>query len=329
MRPAFQSYSPRVRPLSYDAIQAKGGCEPESGHDYYGALAFTQVCIAEHDTADPLFTQPDTVSYALGPAETGSPTKPFNTVWAAWAASIGVRIGRLTAVTPPANTSGVASELAGTTVATKVSHAFNAAGLLAIATQLTAGTVELKYYTSAAGAVGAVTFAGYSAVLLYTGLRAHGAPFLGGLAVYYLRAAQPHKIYARFEQDGYAVERVVMPDLRIIPARLISATSYGAKLQIRLIDSLGRDVDLFTAGYAVTGADQQTLAAVFLDGTYPLIAVAAPDQLDACALDVAPNSGYAGAAGSVFAATKAPSNMPAADAADLAVVFLNGEVETA
>jgi hypothetical protein len=316
MNSAFSAYTPRVRPLEYDSLTAKAGCETDSGNDFFGVLAFDQVCIAPHDEEDYNFTQPDSTSYAQGPATPGVQTKPFLTVWTAWFATAGVRIGKVGQTI--SDTAGDASALYPTlTTATKLSAAFDRLGLLNIAIQKTATLIEVKYYSDTAGTIATTSWSGYSCVLFNAGLltRLDPSEDTGGVVAYYLRTERPNVIFARFADEGYATERTVMPELRIELTRLIQFSISDNKAVLRAIDALGRDVTLYSPQYSVKPAD---LAVAPVSGLYFAAGVDAPDQSDNSVLAIAPVSGV------YFDATVEPGIQPE-DAATLAVAPHSGE----
>lgn len=275
---AIQSFSPRVHPINYDALVARDGCEAESGFNFFGILAFNRICLFRHDSGNYAFTQPDTVSYAIGPEQTGVSSKPFLTVWTAWVGSFGIRIGPIGRITPPANSEGSASALYPATIPAKLSHAFDDNGLLAIAIQKDETTIELKRYTNTEGTEATVQWTGKSAVLWYSGEALRGDPAQYDVACYYLRADQPTKLYGRFSSEGYATEHVIMPDLRAAPERLIGVTVLHSVAQLRFIDALGRDGTLYSPVYAVAVREPATLDLSFDNGLVFAAAVAGPEQ---------------------------------------------------
>lgn len=320
MNYVFGSFSPRVHPLNYDSLAAREGCEAESGSDYFGILAFNRICLFEHDPNNYAFTQPDTVSYAIGPAQPGTSGKPFTTVWTAWVGSFGVRIGKVGRITPPSDDKGDPISLYPATKPTKISHAFDDNGLLAMAIQKTAGTIELKHYTDTLGNVATVSWIGVSPILWYAGELLRNDPALLPVVCYYLKADQPNRIYARFSNEGYATERIVMPDLRAAPDRLIGIVSNAGVAELRFIDSFGRDCTLY-APYAVTAAEKSTVAVSLAGGLYFEAAVSAPDASDKSTLAISL------AGGLVFDAVVTTANQRDDGAATLAIALDSGSYD--
>lgn len=323
MNKSFSAYTPRPRPLDYDAILGRDGCEPESGNSFYGLLAFEELCVAPHSATSAVFNQPATVSYSLGPYYKGIPQEPYVTMWSAWVATAGIRVGKVGPVVPPANTTGELSSLYPEATPSALTHAWDASGLLAIAIQKTADTIELKHYLDTSGTnIGTYTWAGQSPALFYTGLVVKADPAASPLVCYYLKAADGGKtIYARFSADAWATEQIIIPTLRIGLARLISATSYGAKVQLFALDTQGRDVTLTTPQHAVGGLDAATLAVALAGGNVYVVAqdfgLAGTDK---ATLDIAAPFGQ------VFEPLTDPTDPPPAEKASLSVAFIGGEV---
>lgn len=318
MNPAFNAYTPRVRPLEYDALKAKEGCEPDSGTDYFGVLAFDEFCVQE-DATDYAHGQQDTVSYAQGPATPGSAVKPHLVVWTAWVAAAGIRIGKVGRITPPAASSGAASALYPTTKPTKLSHAFSQAGLLAIAIQKTSTGIELKQYTDDEGTIATFTWDGYSAVLWNSGLLAHNDPAQGGLVCYYLRAGREDILYARFAAEAWATERIVMPSMRVELSRLVGVTVANQKAELRALDADGRAATLKSPQYGPTIEDAANLDITLDSGIYHASGADAPDQLDNSTLAISFEDG-------LYADTVVtPSNQPDTEKSTVAVELDGGE----
>jgi hypothetical protein len=284
---SFQTFTPRVRPLEYDAIEGRTGCEPESGNTFYGLKAFTELCIALHDSSSPVFGRPATVSYALGPYYKGIPQFPYTSVWAAWVATEGVRVGKFSHVVPPANTTGEPSNLYPTTKPTQITHGWNAEGMLAIAIQKTPTTIELKRYDDTSETVSTFNWNGVSPALFYAALVVKNPPTPGGLVCYYLNPDSPKVVYARFEADNFATERIIMPEVRVPLARLIGTTSHGAKLVLYALDDQGRDVTLTTPVHPPAPHEAMSLDVTFVDGAVLFLAVdGGTFDEDAATLDI-------------------------------------------
>lgn len=322
MNPAFAAYTPRVKPTNYDALSLKAGCVADTGNDFFGVRAFDQVCVAPHDEDSEVFNRLDTVSYSRGPSTKGDPTKPFLASWAAWVATQGIRVGKFQTVVPPANGDGDASALWPTTTPTRLTHAWDALGLLHIAIQQTATTIKVRYYTDDEGNIQEWNWSGKYPAAVYSGLVDKGDAPSGSIAIYYLRPERPYVVYARFSAEGYANERVVMPELHIALARLIGAEALAdGRIALYAVDTPGRDVTLYSPVYKVTAADAVGLD-VNLDGGLVFgAAVFAPVTTEGATLDITLDSGL------VFDATVAASEP--ADGATLEIGFESGEVSTA
>lgn len=321
MNKSFAAYTPRSRPLEYDAILGRSGCEAESGATYFGLKAPERLCVSPHDDSSVIFNQPPTVSYSYGPATKGVQSKPFLTSWAAWVGTVGIRVGKYSRVTPPANLLGDLSALYPTAQPAALSHAFDDEGLVAIAIQKTSTTIELKWYTGHGGENSVATWTGNSPALLNSSLVLHGDPAAAGLVCYYLSPANPRVLYARFGVEDFAVERIIVPELRLPLARLINAASYDTKVLIYALDPVGRDVTLTTPRHAATDAAAFGLEVALDGGSVFVTAVdAGVAETSACTLDIgAP-------AGQVYSPLIEPAVSPPAESVSLSVALVGGEV---
>lgn len=252
----LQSYSPLSRPLEFDSLASRQGCEVVFGSDYLGWQSFEELCVFPHDTISPVWNQPDTVSYFYGPVSTGDLTHPFFTLWSAWVGSTGVRIGAVGAVVPPQDDLGVLSGLYPTTTPSKLSAAFNDEGLLAIAIQVTPGTIELKRYTATDGTTHTLTWPGASCLLFNNSLLDISIASKSGIVAFYTRPEIPNTLFGRFERDTtpYGTEHTLMPDLRAAPLRLIAAIPLEGVQILRYRDTEGRDAKLTSPLY-ITNID--------------------------------------------------------------------------
>jgi len=256
--------------MDYDAIVGREGCEPESGNEWYGLLPFTELCVWPHDKESEIFTQPATVSYSIGPDQRGNQTKPYFTSWAVWVGTIGVRVGQADHVDPPANDLGENSSLYLKVKPEELTHAWNGKGDLAIAIQKDKDNIELKQYVDDAGTIATYAWRGRSPVLYYSGHVLHGDPSEGQLVCYYLHPEMPRVLYARFESEGFATERIVMPALRLGLAQLINVVTIedaliGGKVALYALSVRGRDVTLTTAEHIPTFAESAFLGIGFGD----------------------------------------------------------------
>lgn len=322
MNKSFATYTPRVRPMEYDAIAGRDGCEPESGNDFYGLRAFEELCVAAHDADSLVFGQPATASYSFGPFYKGIPLW-FNTEWSVWVATAGVRAGKVGKVTPPANGLGEVSNLYPETAPTHITHAWSGEGLLAIAIQKDEDTIELKQYDDATGTdIDTYTWEGRSPALFSAGLVVKGEDAPSGLVCYYLKAEDPRILYARFERDLYAIERIILPSVRVSLERLIRATSHDTKVLLYALDDRGRDITLTSPRHPITDSDSATLDVALVGGDVFVVGVEAGSiGLDAATLDIGAPFGQ------VFSPLIAPVDPPPTEAVSLSVAFVGGEVQ--
>ena len=210
---AFQSYTPRPNPISYDSLQNEIGCQPLVGTDFFSLKSFIEFCVAEHNPASLIFSQNPLVAYTFGPFEPAGDA-PFRYLWSFWVASAGIRAGKVGLVTPPANSLGEPSALYPTTTPVDLSAAFDRDGLLNLAIQKSAATIEIKAYTTALGNTITASFTGHSPLLFYTGLAFAGAEDVeDDVVCFYLLAEKPLSLFARFRRENYAVEYTIHRDL--------------------------------------------------------------------------------------------------------------------
>lgn len=311
-----------MRPLVYDAIAGRSGCEPESGNTFYGLKAFNELCVAQHDAESVIFGQPDTVSYSDGPLYKGVDEGAYMlNRWAAWVATAGVRVGKVWPVTLPGDNLGDASALYPQTKPTHLTHAWSSEALLAIAIQKDEDTIELKQYIEDDGEIATYTWEGQSPVLVNSAAVVKGDPSEGGLVCYYLKEDKPRIIYARFERDDYATERVVMPELRVPLVRLIRASSFQTKMQLFALDDQGRDVTLTTPIHPGRFDDAADLAVGLVGGAIYNLAVNRGEiASEKSTLDIAAPFGE------VLSPLVEPAVPPPAEAASLSVALVGGEV---
>lgn len=267
---SFMSYTPRIIRFEYDILESTMGCQRiPGGVRVSDVLPITTVCVDNHDETNYKFTQPDTVSYSYGPPAFGEgdpANPPFVTGWAYWVSTSGMRVGPFSRVVPPATGLGNASSLYNTTVSTKVTHAFNEEGLLAVAIQKASKIIELKRYITEEEATATITFTGMQPVLWFTGELYRTETSKGQLVVFYLREENLKDVYVRLEEDAFAVEYKLNADLTVTLARLIETRAEEHKLIIYAIDDQGRDVLLKTELYPWEFSDAGTLGAAFQSG---------------------------------------------------------------
>lgn len=260
MKPALQSYTPTVHVLNYDSLDSRAGCDVQTGGEFYGVLAPHQLCVFAHDADNPKYNQPPTVSYQLGPAVQGGDL-PHQTLWTAWIATEGVRIGKVpTPLVPPADDLGVASSLFPGDVSTKITHCFDSDGLVHIAIHKpTPGFINLKWYTDESGTMADTSWAGTQPLLFNFGLMD------GSLDVvcYYLRQDKPFCLFARYKQDNFVNEYQITDSLRVNIVLLSRAVKVGDTVEIYGRDDDGRDVKITIGPFAIQLSDRADIGALF------------------------------------------------------------------
>lgn len=323
MNPALHSYTPRVKPLGYDALALNIGCQDlTTGSEVRGFARLAVICVAEHDSASSKLSKQATTGYCLGPAATGT-TFPFNTAWAAWCATTGVRVlkgknpGEITA---PANTTGVLSTLFGTGSFTAVSVAFTALGQMALAVQSGTDEITLRRFTDNLGATGSHTITGRSPLLWFTG---EGYSDEEGdyreIVLLYLRPEKPRSIFARFEGQAFGTEHEVVYDLPVSLDSLNHAElTREGKLLIYARSDIGRDVTIYSVIYPVRGDDFSNITLAFASGFYYAAVETYEPDPDAASLQCAFLSGY-------YFAASVSAGAAQTDSHTLAIAFTAGE----
>jgi hypothetical protein len=282
MNKAFQTWSPRTRPINYDSLQQDTGCQDTIGTDVFSVKAFNRICITEHiEGGAAIYDQPDTIGYTTGPAATGQ-LPPWPTRWAAWVGTTGVRVAKLPFIPLPNNVLGNPSTLYGDVKPTKVSIAFTAQGYYGLAIQKTATTIEVKWFDDGTGLViGVESFPGFSPVAFQTAVLQHSDDGDGNdFVIYYLRPEFTRTIFARFKREGFANEYKINASLPTTPATLIAAEAVDGKLTLYGRDIFGRDIKLSTPVYNLTVdgvpdeyGNDTSLTLGFESGTYGASAV--------------------------------------------------------
>lgn len=272
---SFQTYTPRARPLNYDALQQDIGCRDIVGTKRFQVLPFSRICIFNHDANSEVFNRDDRVSYALGPESTGNPP-PWLTSWAAWVDGKSVRVAKASSITLPNSTTGNVSSLFPNldTAPSKVSIGFTSEGQIGLAVQV--GTsIRVKWFKDADGTYGDTSFLGESPVLFGSAslVRTQKATD-GDLVLYYLRDAQPRAIFARFERDNFATEYVVNQNIQAEISRLIGADFADGRQYLYARDSSGRDLTLRSDAYIpYIGKDKARLSTFIASLSYRTAAV--------------------------------------------------------
>jgi hypothetical protein len=329
--------------MDYDAIKGREGCEPESGNEWYGLKPFSQLCVSLHDPASEIFGMPLNVSYSVGPGTKGDPTHPFTTPWAAWVGSTGVRVGQSTHIDPPADDVGDHSTLYLNEKPPELTHAWNERGDLAIAIQKDKDHIELKQYTDDLGNIATYSWKGRSPALFYSGRVLNGDPSQGQLVCYYLSTAAdfPELLYARFESEGWATERIVMPSMRTALKRLIHVDTIQSDFMLLqptqhvlseavmadfgvvlyAIDEDDRDVTLTTLQHILT-FDERANLNINLEGggLFENSAANVDAGLDKGRIDIRPSGGQ------LFKPLIDPTTPLVVDSASLSVDLVGGEI---
>lgn len=254
MNRSLSPYSPRVRPLNYDALKNRRGCQAISGTQHFGLMSFTRLCLgrpADFTKAEQAaYQKPRTVSYCDGPVTVGvlQPDK-FTTRWAGWVASQGVRVGQFGAIVPPADHSGFTSTLFPTTKPAHLTLGFNRAALMAIAVQKDAGTITLRRFTDTGGTITTKEFAGTSPILWNDWLLYYDLDNPTGydLVCYYLKPTATGVLYARFERDGFNAEYTVHSGLPADVSYLVSAEVFESFSEQMLAIAPNGDFLTFTS----------------------------------------------------------------------------------
>lgn len=276
MNPSIPSHTPRVRPLGYDALRNTLGCQSITGSAHLATLPFERVCVEDSifDSIEVRFQKPRTVSYCAGPSELGEPqTAKFGATWAAWVGSKGVRIGKFPSVTPPSNNIGKTSSLFPSTKPEQLSIGFNSKALMAIAVQ-TGETITLKRFIDAAtGEVATYSWPGVSPQLFLNWL-VYFDENKGGddLVCYYLNPVRRNVLYARFERDNFAIERIIHPDLPVYIDYIVNSFVENRFTQVLLARTSGGESATFTSPiYGVHADDKAKLSARIISGVYALV----------------------------------------------------------
>lgn len=230
MNRSLDPYSPRVRPLQYDALKNRRGCQTITGTQRFGLMPFSRICLGRAEDFTPTeripYQKPRTVSYAAGPVTAGVlEAHKYTTRWAAWVASAGIRVGKFSSITPPADSSGEVSALFPTTKPTHLSLGFNRAGLMAIAIQADDTNITIKRFTDTGGTVATKEFSGTSPILWNDWLTYYDLDDPAGydLVCYYLKSGAPGTLFARFERDGFTAEYTIHTGLPADIGYLLSA----------------------------------------------------------------------------------------------------------
>lgn len=295
MNRALASWSPRVRPLLYDALQQDVGCQDvRYGTKVYASLPFVRICILEH-TQDPIsvFNRPDAISYTIGPLNTGDPL-PWSTIWAAWTGSEGVRVAKLPSIELPSNDTGNPSTFYPDTLPTNLSIGFTTLGQIALAIQKTPTSIEIKWLKSTDGTnLQTVGFPGASPVLQSNSLLQYGIDnSVNDLVLYYLRPEVTGTIYARFERENFGTEYPVNTSLQADISRLIASDIQGTKHVLFGRDIFGRDITLYTADYVILASgDANDIVISLTGGSYTKSAVIGPTIGDKAKLTLSLTTG--------------------------------------
>lgn len=320
---AFQTWTPRVRRLIYDALRQDVGCQAITGTDFAGLQAFEQVCTFDHDAASPIFNQAANASYTDGPFNVGS-LPPWSTKWAAWVGSHGVRVGKLASVTPPGDNAGAPSSLFDnlSPLPAKVTIGFTSQGQMGIAIQKDAANIQIKWFKDNEGTYGDLIFPGTSPVLFGDArLLVTDNATDADLVLFYLNALNPKAVYARFEREQFVTEHVINSDLPNALTSLISTAALSGRQKLYARDEASRDVTLTSPAYTPAAThDKGALTLGFDHGDYRQ-----------SSLPAVVNTGHkasltiAIAAGAYSDVIVEPASALSGDAADLTIAIESGE----
>lgn len=221
------------------------------------------------------FNKPQTLDFCLGPVTPGTPeASKFTVTWAAWVADAGIRVGKSSSIVLPANSTGEKSTLYPTTKTTHLSLSFDKYALLAIAIQKTATTIEIKRYTDNIGTIATVSFVGISPQLFCNWLTYFGQnDDETDLVCFYLKASQKNTIFARFQNDNFAIEYVINQNLPADIAYLVRTYSQFNKQIILAKTALGDNATISSGLYGVIGSEASGLSISIESGSYFLRAV--------------------------------------------------------
>ena len=129
-----------------------------------------------------------------------------------------------------------------------LSGAFNQDGFLAIAIQKTDATIEITHGESQ----GVASFIGQSPQLINDGiLYASDTPGRSQVACIYVRGDRNDMLFARFENENFATEYIIVRATRSNIVKLLSITISALHFTIHGIDYLGRDVKMTSDDYFV------------------------------------------------------------------------------
>lgn len=291
------------------------------GNDWHASKAFARICIHEHDAGSRIFNQDEQVAYAMGPAVTGE-ERPWSTIWAAWVSQSGIRIANAASVTPK-TAGGNPSSLFPTEKPTELALGFTHIGQIAIAIQKNDESIQIKWFKDDSGTVesiGDVSFLGEHPALFSNGLVVNGDSDDSDLVLYYTKAAEPRRIYARFEREHFTIERLVNANIQAPLDRLMSSEAVGRKQLLYARDEYGRDITFYSPEYSIDiDEDEVTLDLSFTGGSYIDRAINADAGDDIATLSVAFISG------SYYDPIEEPPAALSDDKATLSIAFTAGE----
>lgn len=221
------------------------------------------------------FNKPQTLDFCLGPNEPGTPEDArFTISWAAWVSDTGVRVGKAEEVDLPANNQGEKSSLYPTTKPSHLSLAFDRNALLAIAIQNTEKQIEIKWYSDDIGTTQNFRFTGLSPLLFCNWLTYYGPNNEDtDVVCYYLKTHRSNTLFARFQHEGYAIERVINDDLPVNLGYLIHTYESENQQVLMAKSDLGDNVTLSSPTYGVFRLEESVLSIPLPSGTYNATAV--------------------------------------------------------
>lgn len=258
MKSAFESYTPRPRPLRYDALAEQTGCQTIPGEQVGLFEPLSQFCIAE------VIPDPERrAAYAFGPATLGDPPV-HDTLWALWAASSGLRFGKTAYVEPPADNLGEISFLFPTGTYEQAALAFDADGSMIAATEA-GGTVRVRWVQPDATSA-EVSFAAINPVLWSTAVLRASDDGDQDVFLLYQKPAKERTIYARRFSDLFTEEILIIDALPVGLKRLYAAEPQGRHLLLRATDLTDRAITINSDDYPLEADDAGELGVSFTDG---------------------------------------------------------------
>lgn len=256
----------RERPLNYDSLAARVGCEAETGNSFFGEPVFVTNCVGTYDTTDEKFEVPLVACEFYGPAVKGEPVFPRLAVWSCWAAKKGVRVLQGGYSDVNRDTSGKLSALFNSGTYKSASGSFDRNGLLCLAVWDESDTIIVRRYDNEDGSKSEFTFSGMSPVLFDTSLVIRAEPSEGSIACFYIKSSDPTKLLVRFSSEDFATERVAIESVRVRIEKLLSMGIVDGAMELLYIDEYGRTGVLSTNQFSMLGDDSSSLSLSIASG---------------------------------------------------------------